>query len=339
MLAVAPARRAQAAEAAGVDFPVPASLEPAVRFWVDVFTRYTRDDVIVHDRREPWLVHQIARAEDAERAVLALDAAEARLRLASLWLPPDGGRLLVPLEAEVTRAPRVRWQRGMRETFAQGLGAGRLYRPLVERALAREGLPSELAALPLIESSYHPGAVSMAGAVGLWQFTRLTGSRYLKITDDVDERHDPVLSSAAAARHLRELRAALPSWPLALTAYNHGLGGIQRARAELASDDVAVVVTRYHGPGFGFASRNFYAEFLAALHVSRNVESYFPELGRARVLEVRVKPGDTIDTLARRHGISTAELRATNGLRSAALQPGQRLLITPRDLVSGRGKG
>jgi membrane-bound lytic murein transglycosylase D len=119
----------------------------------------------------------------------------------------------------------------------------------------------------------------------------------------------------------------LPSWPLALTAYNHGLGGVQRARASVASDDLGVLVTRYEGPGFGFASRNFYAEFLAALHVSRNVDTYFPELGRTRVLEVKVKRGDTIAALARRHGVSAASLLSTNGLRSADLQPGQRLLI------------
>src|SRR5262249_43735918 len=152
-----------------------------------------------------------------------------------------------------------------------------LYRPVVERALVREGLPSALAALPLVESSYHPAATSRAGAVGLWQLTRATGRRYLKIARGVDERRDPVRASAAAARHLRELREALPSWPLAVTAYNHGLSGVVRARDVVGSDDLGDIVARYRGPGFGFASRNYYAEFLAALHVMRHADTYFPD--------------------------------------------------------------
>jgi membrane-bound lytic murein transglycosylase D len=87
------------------------------------------------------------------------------------------------------------------------------------------------------------------------------------------------------------------------------------------------LVARHHGPGFGFASRNFYAEFLAALHVRRNLAQYFPDLAPGRLIEVRVKRGDTLFKLARRHGVSLASLRVTNGLRSSALQPGQRLLV------------
>jgi membrane-bound lytic murein transglycosylase D len=88
--------------------------------------------------------------------------------------------------------PRVRAQRGLREAFAQALAAERLYRPIVERALAREGLPRELAALPLVESSYHPGAVSKAGAVGLWQLMPAVARRYLRVGGAGDERRDPV---------------------------------------------------------------------------------------------------------------------------------------------------
>ena len=215
----------------------------------------------------------------------------------------------------------------MREAFAGALAAERLYRPIVERVLRREGLPAALAALPLVESSYHPGAISGAGAVGLWQLTPPVARRYIKVSGDVDERTDPARASEAAARHLRELRDALPSWPLALTAYNHGLAGVQRARAELGTDDLGLLVAHYRGPRFGVASRSFYAQFLAALHVMRHAGRYFPELTLGRILEYRVKRGDTLYRLARRHGVSLAALRVTNGLRSVALQPGQRLLI------------
>jgi peptidoglycan lytic transglycosylase D len=301
------------------EFPVPRALVPAVRFWVQIFTRYSADDAVLHDRVDPSVVYDVVPARTADVAA-RVQAIEDRVLLASFAALPVG----------VTPAPgsaRVRVQVGMREAFEGALAAQRLYRPIVERALRREGLPSALAALPIVESSYHPGAVSDAGAVGLWQLTPPVARRYIRVSGGVDERTDPARASEAAARHLRELREALPSWPLALTAYNYGLAGVQRARTELGTDDLGVLVANYRGPRFGVASRSFYAQFLAALHVMRNVERYFPDLTPGRILEYRVKRGDTLYRLARRHGVSLGALRRANGLRSAALQPGQRLLI------------
>jgi membrane-bound lytic murein transglycosylase D len=215
----------------------------------------------------------------------------------------------------------------MREVVAAGLLGARRYRRIVERALAEEGLPRALAALPLVESSYNPDAVSSAGAVGIWQLTAETAERYLKVSARIDERRDPVRATQAAARLLRTLRDALPNWPLAITAYNHGLAGVERARRAVGSDDLGVLVVRYAGPGFGFASRNFYAEFVAAVQVLHHVERYFPEIAPDRIIEYEVKRGDSLFKVARRHGITVPKLCATNGLRSAKLRPGQVLLI------------
>jgi membrane-bound lytic murein transglycosylase D len=313
------------------EFPLPPELAPAVRFWIDVFTRYTLSDVVIHDGLEPGVVYQVVQGgEQPDEIARRVRATADRLVLGRLL---DSPASVAPLLPDATAWPadreqvRVRVQRGLREAFADALVAKGLYRAVVEDALASEGLPPALAALPLIESSYHPGAVSPAGAAGLWQLTRDTGRRYLTIRGEVDERHDPVRASRAAARHLRALREALPSWPLALTAYNRGPAGVERARRAVGSNDLGVLVTRYRGPGFGFMARNFYAQFLAALHVARHRTTYFPEIAPARVLEYRVKRGDTLSGVARRHGVSLGVLRAKNGLRSAAIQPGQRILI------------
>ncbi len=315
-LLVSPTR---ARAAAPDEFPVPAALVPAVRFWIEVFTHYTREDAVIHDRREPWIVYDVVPAR-APGLAAHVRTVEDRLLLAGLRGPGVG-------VAEAPPSPHVHVQVGLREAFAGALAAQRLYRSIVERALRREDLPPALAALPLVESSYHPQAVSRAGAVGLWQLTPATARRFIRVSGATDERTDPARASEAAACHLRELRDALPSWPLALTAYNHGLSGLQRARALLGSDDLGVLVANYRGPSFGFASRNFYAQFVAALHVMRNAGRYFPELSAARMVEYRVKRGDTLYRVARRHGVSLGALRVTNGLRSAALQPGQRILI------------
>jgi membrane-bound lytic murein transglycosylase D len=319
------AGRAGATPELDEEFPTPPALAPAVRFWVDVFTRYSNEQVVIHDRLDPSLIHRVVSLRQPQVLARTLGAFEQRTLLGS-WVRGPGS---VVLGDELSECPssRVRTQRGLREAFAQALVSERLYRPIVEDALRRQGLPSGLAALPLVESSYHPWASSSAGAVGLWQMTESTASRYLRISEKADERRDPVRATVAAARHLRLLRERLPHWPLAITAYNNGLTGTQNARAATRSDDVAVLVARYRGPGFGFASRNYYAKFVAALQIVREPERYFPELAPRRMVEYQVKRGDTLYGVARRHGVSPTLLQVTNGLRSAALQPGQRILI------------
>ena len=330
LLALVPAPSALAAPVD--EFPLPAELAPAVRFWVDVFTRYSQRDVVIHDRLEPWRVYAVVRAPGSEEATTSRARAWVdRLVLATALRPEPAAWLRLGEPAPRCEFPagpeRIRLQRGMREAFAGGLVGERFYRGVVRRALARAGLPPALGALPLIESSYRPDAISRAGAVGLWQFMAATAQRYLRVASAVDERRDPVRASEAAARHLRALRAVLPNWPLALTAYNHGLAGVERARHALGSDDLGALVTRYRGPGFGFASRNFYAEFLAARHVLHHVATYFPELAPARLVEYRVKRGDSLYAVARRHGVTVPALLTANRLRSSKLQPGQLLVI------------
>lgn len=117
-------------------------------------------------------------------------------------------------------------------TINRILGMSQYYFPLIEDYLLREGLPVELRALPVIESALQPTAVSPMGAAGLWQFMPSTGKSYgLEVNSLVDERRDPIRSTEAACRYLKDLHAIYNDWTLAIAAYNCGPGNVNKAIA------------------------------------------------------------------------------------------------------------
>ena len=198
---------------------------------------------------------------------------------------PAAKRLVCPdvSNAELRRAAdRIRFQQGLADRFREGYLRSGQWRDYIRRELDEQGVPAGLAALPHVESSFNPAARSHVGAAGLWQFTRSTGRRFMQVDHVVDARRDPYLSSAAAAKLLAYNYSILKSWPLAITAYNHGVAGMRRAVRTVGSDDIETIIREYRGPAFGFASRNFYVAFLAALEVETDVERYFGPLTRVR---------------------------------------------------------
>jgi membrane-bound lytic murein transglycosylase D len=180
-----------------------------------------------------------------------------------------------PLSAYAAAAANLRVQQGLRERFREGLLRSRYYRPTMERIFRQAGLPVELVTLAEVESGFYPTARSGAGAVGIWQFTRATGEQYMTITRYHDDRLNPVRETEAAAQLLRYNYDVLGSWPLAITAYNYGTGGMSRA-ADSYAHNYARILTNYDGPRFGFAAKNYYSEFLAALEVHQHESEYFP---------------------------------------------------------------
>lgn len=294
------------------DFEIPNGMELRVQFWVNVFTRYSINQVIIHDSDNPELIYRVVNLESVNRArskteitqLVRKEKADVRqllLKLASrpvdpnkmgseekrywlLWGKPTNPRVFT------RAAERLRVQGGMKEAFTEGVIRSGRYLPVIRQVLAREGLPLELAYLCHVESSFHPGARSKSSAVGMWQMTKGTGRYYMTINAGVDERLDPILSTLAAAKLLKENYSVLQSWPLAVTAYNHGLGGMKRAKTSLGTTDMKRIIDRYQSRSFGFASKNFYAEFLAAVQVAENSETYFGQLQPEAPVDFKVSP-------------------------------------------------
>jgi len=186
---------------------------------------------------------------------------------------------------------RIRFQRGQREKFYKGLLRSQLYLDRIRAKFQAAGLPEDLAYLPHVESSFDYKAYSKAGAAGIWQFIRSTGRRYLKINYAVDERRDPIASTVAAIKLLQRNYEKLKTWPLALTAYNHGARSMSRAVRVVGERDIATIIENYQNRRFGFASKNFYACFLAARDLAKDPKPFFgniPPVEPVKFTELRL---------------------------------------------------
>jgi hypothetical protein len=171
---------------------------------------------------------------------------------------------------------RVRAQTGQADRFAEAIRISGMFMPGIERIIEERGLPLVISRLPFVESMFNYRARSKVGASGAWQFTASTGRMYLQMNAAVDARSDVFLAADGAARKLAREYDLLGTWPLTLTAYNHGAAGMARAVRQTGTRDIARIVEEYDGRSFGFASRNFYAEFVAAVAVYEEREQLFP---------------------------------------------------------------
>ena len=323
---------AAVAASAEETLPTPAGLEPNVRFWTRVYTEVDGHGGLIHDSEHLEIIYEeirlpqglsayarerrVERVKKGYRAILkklgrgtrtGLSAEERRVL--GLW--PEGTSNTTYRSA----ARRVRFQLGQQDQFRAGLIRAGRWAPFIEKELAAQGVPAALVSLPLVESSYNPRAYSRVGAAGLWQFTRATGRRYMRIDNAVDERMDPFKATTSAARLLSDNYRRLRAWPLAITAYNHGVSGMARAVRKVGTRDLGVIARRYKSRTFGFASRNFYSEFLAASAIHADPERYFGKLEAKRPIAYVIVELDhyyRVPSLERALGIDRDTLREHN---------------------------
>ncbi|MEE8482987.1 MAG: transglycosylase SLT domain-containing protein [Nitrospinota bacterium] len=220
----------------------------------------------------------------------------------------------------------VRTQFGLADRFRRGIEVSGIYIEKMRNIFTSYGLPLELLVLPHVESSFNVKAYSKYGAAGIWQFTRSTGRRFMKINYSIDERRDPIISTHAAAKLLKRNFKDLKSWPLAITAYNHGRRGMMRAKKK-QGDDIVQIVEKYKSRTFGFASRNFYAEFIAALMIMEDPVRYFGYLEYKEPIsyeEVKLDHFLPVGVFAKHFDYDKAEIAALNPALRPSIWKGTR---------------
>ena len=318
--------------AASGSFPLYPCMEPNFRFWIDVYTEYPTTKGVLHDSTDLTVVYavidlwspdkhgsrkvnrkRIKAAKEKYKKILEKMAQNAAIQ------DPEARRVAQLFGANAAPATfrsamrNIRCQIGQKDRFKEGLIRSGAYIDKIKAIFRNHGLPEDLAYLPHVESSFNLEAYSKFGAAGIWQFTRSTGKQFMTVDYALDERRDPIRSSEAAAKLLKRNYDKLGSWPMAITAYNHGVAGMRRAKR--VKGDYEAIFKSYRSRRFKFASRNFYAEFLAARHVAKNRERYFGALELDKPLETRevlIAGYASISDLSRHFKVDVQTIHALN---------------------------
>lgn len=261
-----------------------------VDFWKKVYTEIKSTQAFIHDSEDLNIIYkkiELPRTRKARKRKTKFERKKLKRLLISIAkkgsqnLTRDEEALSKLIEKKTKKeikqlSRNIRFQYGLRDRYYQGLLRSYLYMDYIKSTFKKLRLPPELIFLPHVESSFNYNAYSKVGAAGIWQFMRTTGKSYkLNISYVIDERRDPFKATVAAGKLLRDNYRILKSWPLALTAYNHGARSIQRAIKGSGSREINKIIQNYKGRRFGFASKNFYATFMATVEISKNPSLYF----------------------------------------------------------------
>ena len=286
-------------------FTVPKGLETNVKFWLDVYTKWSSDQGVLHDSEQIDLIYEtldfshISSRTDLDNyqkdrlkqkmvKVAKRRIADMLKRLQKIkdpaQLDSEEKRIWTAFEKfegknkfiEACKKSRLRFQLGQRDRIVQGIFFSGRYLEEFEKIFKEQGLPMELTRLAFVESSFNVLARSKVGASGIWQIMPYTARPYMMMNSAIDKRNHPIEATKLAAKLLKFNFNTLRSWPLAITGYNHGPHGVLRLTKLFKTRDISEMVQKTSSRRrLGFASRNFYASFLAILEAEKNAPMYF----------------------------------------------------------------
>ncbi len=296
-------------------FTTPKGMEKQVEFWIDIYSKYNSDQGVLHDAENIDFVYSVI---DFTSITQRTDINEFRKEyLKKSLVKSEKNRIIAILKklkstkdpdsldgeqrriwdyysnvdeknkfVEATKKNRLRFQLGQRDRMVQGIYFSGRYLEDFEKIFREAGLPMELTRLVFVESSFNVLARSKVGASGLWQIMPYTAKPYKMINPSLDQRNLPNEATKVAAKLLKTNFTLLNSWPLAVTGWNHGPNGILKLTKKYKTRELGDLVDNVTMKRrFGFASRNFYASFMAALEVERNAPKYLGAVSWSQPLD------------------------------------------------------
>jgi len=286
---------------------------PNVAFWFLIYTQFESSSVVLHDKNNLSLIYKVLdfsslhakkmhrntiyvlqdKISDDKKSALREELEE--LAKDPYSMSPSAKRMYrilkqANIDLPIKKSDRslfftelknnLRTQTGQKNFIRDGVIRSLPYQHFLSNYLSDRKLPKELLAIPFLESSFNPKAHSKVNALGVWQFMPLIASYFVpKRTTKTDYRSNVGVSSVAASFLLAENFKIMKSWDLAVTAYNSGTKHLLKTKRELASTisdiDLEAVIKHSDSQHFGFASKNFYSEFLALAHTLAYREELF----------------------------------------------------------------
>ncbi len=295
------------------DFDIPKFFLSKVRFWFNIYTAYDENFVVIHDKRNLDIIYDVLdfrelinmtshymRSSLQTRYTLnrVKEIKESLLKLSTGSLEGDQTKLILSvLKAAKLKIPQdkenrekffydlaanMRAQTGQHGHIALGIKNFYPFEDTILDIFDKMEMPKGLLAISFLESSFNPHARSRAGAYGAWQFLKRTGRYFMKVTKKSDHRLNPVISTIGALHLLAQNKRIMKRWDMAVTAYNTGTKHLLRARRQLKHNKMDVnlsnIFTHYKHPHLGFASQNYYSEFLALVYTLAYREKFYPEI-------------------------------------------------------------
>lgn len=301
-------------------FPVTPYYYPTVNFWFLIYTQFESNHVVIHDKNNLSLIYKVLdftslHAKGLNKNILYVlqqKISEDRINklksdlhfLAAnpFSLEPEAKNIYRTLKESGVKLPirtqdrknffkklknNIRTQTGQRNFIKDGIMRSLPYKKFLSKHFSAQNLPPELLAVPFLESSFNPKAESKVGAMGTWQFMPLIASYYVpkrSRSPQFDYRSNVGVISVAAAILMKQNFQLMKSWDMAVTAYNSGTKHLLKTKRELASikNDINLEAIIKHSDSqhFGFASKNFYSEFLALVHALAYEEELFSNIHR-----------------------------------------------------------
>ena len=337
-------------------FKIPNGLKDRVVFWAQIYAIYPSTAVLIHDRDDLTVVYKaididsvvpgkndrgltkeavfrkrVTEERDSIKKILRKISSVGGVKYFSSRIPEEKRiaklvRSKMSNEESKNAYENIRTQDGQKDNLIKGIKASSKYLPIIEDIFKENNLPWELTRLPFVESSFEIRAGSKVGAKGIWQIINKTGEKYLGTDPSYDERYSPFKASAVAAEILKADYKLLGTWPLAITAYNHGPGGLKKAIKKLKTKDISKIVAEYESDRFGFASQNFYSEFLAALYVTVYSEKLFGNIEKEHPMNfsyVTVEKDIDVNALSKISGLNVSEIQNYNPEFSKKMLEGQ----------------
>jgi len=264
---------------------MPKTLQSTVGFWEKIYQHYSSNIIVAHDPKTFEVMGTVDIGTLEENVLFSFTQEHLQNHYKKYF--------------KEIKFKDSRYQTGQKNKVEEGIKRFLPFKNSLKNIFIKENFPPEFIALSFVESSFNYKAGSNAGAVGVWQFIRSTGSKFLKINTRIDERKNILLSTIAAIKLLKGNKRAYKSWELAIVAYNSGVktpnAYLKKKKRSEEMEKYASDMDRFFSfaenngaKSFQFASHNYYPSFLAMIETLKKIDltgDFFSDVLEKKITE------------------------------------------------------